>query len=126
MVCLIRTKQFMEIKCSYRQYHVQDNSDIAHQYVRMYCNTNKFTELPFCGPHSKPHSSRGLSKHYHFHIYTKLGNGLCAIIRIPCARVTCTSIPDKPWISGIPPDEQELYKTVTKCTYLPVLGSFNN
>ena len=33
---------------------------------------------------------------------------------------------DKPWISGIPSDEQERYKPVTKCTYWTVLGSFNN
>ena len=33
---------------------------------------------------------------------------------------------DKPCISGIPPDEQEHYKPVTKCNYWPVLGSFNN
>ena len=32
----------------------------------------------------------------------------------------------KPWISGIPPDEQERYKPVTKCTYCLVLGYFNN
>ena len=33
---------------------------------------------------------------------------------------------DKPWISGIQPDKQERYKTVTKCSYWPVLGSLNN
>ena len=33
---------------------------------------------------------------------------------------------DKLWIYGIPSDEQERYKPVTKCTYWPVLGSFNN
>ena len=33
---------------------------------------------------------------------------------------------DKPWIYGIPSDKQQLYKHVTKCTYLPVLGKFNN
>ena len=32
----------------------------------------------------------------------------------------------KPWISGTPSDKQERYKSVTKCTYWPVLGSFNN
>ena len=32
----------------------------------------------------------------------------------------------KPWISGIQPDAQERYKPVTKCTYWPVLGFFNN
>ena len=30
------------------------------------------------------------------------------------------------YIYGIPSDEKELYKTVTKCTYWKVLGSFNN
>ena len=33
---------------------------------------------------------------------------------------------DKPCISGIPSDEQERYKPVTKCTCWTVLGSFNN
>ena len=33
---------------------------------------------------------------------------------------------DKPWISGISSDKQERYKPVTKCTYWPVLGAFNN
>ena len=33
---------------------------------------------------------------------------------------------DKIWISGIPPDEQERYKTFTKCTYWPLLWQFNN
>ena len=32
----------------------------------------------------------------------------------------------KPWISDIPPDEQERYKPVTKCNYWPVLDSVNN
>ena len=33
---------------------------------------------------------------------------------------------DKAWIYGIPSDKKYHYKTVTKCTYWPVLGSFNN
>ena len=52
--------------------------------------------------------------------------GICTIFRIPCACVACTSMLYKPWISGIPPDEQEHYKSVIKCTYWPALGSFNN
>ena len=67
-----------------------------------------------------------MSKHYHFRFDTKLGNGVYEIRRISCACVACTSILDKPWISGIPSDEQERYKPVTKCTYWTVLGSFNN
>ena len=47
MVSLIRenTKRFMERKCTDRKYHAQDNADVSHQDVRMYCNTNKFLEL---------------------------------------------------------------------------------
>ena len=69
---------------------------------------------------------RGLIKHYHLLFYPKLGNDVCEISRIPCAYVACTSIIDKPWISGIPSDKQEHYKPVTKCTYCPGLGYFNN
>ena len=92
----------------------------------MYCNTNQFPELLFSGPHSKPHGTRGLSKHYHLRFDPKLGIGVHVIRRIPFACVACTLMLDKPWISGISSDTQKSYKPVTKCTYWPVLGSFNN
>ena len=92
----------------------------------MYFNTNQFPELSFSGPHSKPHGARGLNKHYRLRFDPKLGMGVCAIIRIPCACVACTSMQDKPWISGIPSDKQYFYKPVTKCTYWSVLGAFIN
>ena len=63
--------------------------------------------LPFCGSYSKPYDARGLGKHYNLRFDPKLGMGLCAILRIPCACVACISMPDKPWISGIPSDKQE-------------------
>ena len=129
MVSLIKenTKnRFMERKFTDRHYHVQDNADIEHQYVKMYCNTNQFPWLSFYGQHSKPHGKRGLSKHYYLSFDPKLGMGICEILRIPFSCVACTSILYKPCISGIPPHEQERYKPVTKCTYWPVLGSFKN
>ena len=92
----------------------------------MYCNKNQFPALLFCGPHYKPRGARGLSKHYHLRFDPKLGKGVCSIHHIPCACVACISMLDKPWISGIIPDEQERYKPVTKCTYWPVLCSFKN
>ena len=52
--------------------------------------------------------------------------GVCEIRRIPCACVACTSMLDKPWISGIPSEKWERYQQVFKCTYWPVLGAFNN
>ena len=94
--------------------------------VKMYCNTNQFPALPFCGPHSKPHGAWGLSKHYNLRFDPKLEMGVCAILRITYAFVDCTSILDKPWKSGISSDKKEHYKSVTKCTYWPVLGAFNN
>ena len=92
----------------------------------MYFNTNQFPVLPFCVPHYKSHGARGLSKHYYLHFDPKLGNGVCAILRKPYDCVPCTSMLNKTWISGIPQHEQDCYKPVTKCTYWPVLGSFNN
>ena len=86
----------MERKRTDIQYPVQDNADDAYKDVRMYCNTNQIPKLPFCGPHSKPHGKRGLSIHYYLRFYPKLGNGVCAIFRIPCACVACTSMIDKP------------------------------
>ena len=80
----------------------------------------------FCGPYSKYHDARGLSKNYHFSFYPKLGNGVCAIIRIPCACVACTSMLDEPWISCIQSKIQERYKPATNSTYWPILGPFNN
>ena len=80
----------MERKWTDRQYHVQDNADDSHQDVRMYCNKNKLPELSFCGPHSKPNGARGLSKNYNLCFDPKIGNDVCAIIRIPCACVVCT------------------------------------
>ena len=94
--------------------------------MKIYFNTNQFPSLPFCGPHPKPHGARGSSKHYHFRFDPKLGNDVFAIFRIPCYCVAFTSMLDKPRISGIPSDEQERYKPVTKCTYWTVLCYFNN
>ena len=116
----------MERKWTDRNYHVQDNAAVEHQDMKMYCKTSQLPALSFWGPHSKPHGKKGLSKHYHLCFDPKLGMGICAILRVSYACVACTSILDKPWISGIPPDEQVCYKPVTKCTYWPVLGSLKN
>ena len=43
-----------------REYHVQDNADVAHKDVKIYCDTNQFPVLPFCGSHPKSHGSRGV------------------------------------------------------------------
>ena len=83
-------KRFMEIKLTDRKYHLQYNADVAHQDMKMYCNTNQFPELLFFGPHSKPHGARGLSKHYHFRFDPKLGNGVCALFHISCDCTACT------------------------------------
>ena len=45
------------------EYHVQEDADVAHKYTKMFLNTNQFPSFTFCGPHTKPHGVRGLSKH---------------------------------------------------------------
>ena len=92
----------------------------------IYCNTNKFPALSFCGQYYKPHDARGLSKYYHFRFDPKLGMVICAIFRIPCSCVEYTLMLDKPWISGIPQYKQDIYKHLINCAYWPVLGPFNN
>ena len=108
------------------EFNVQDNSDVVHKDVKVYFDTNQFPALPFGSPHPKPHRSRGLSKHYHLCFDPKLGHGICAIFRIPCACVACTSMLDHPWISGTPLKKQSRYQPVTEFTYWPVLVSYNN
>ena len=69
----------MKRKWTERKYHDQDNSDVELKDVKMYCNTNQFPTLPFCGPHSKTHGSRGLVKHYYLRFDPKIGMGKCEI-----------------------------------------------
>ena len=92
-----------------REYHVQDNANVAHKYVKKYCDTNQLPALPFCGSHPKPQEERELSKNDHLRFFPKLGHGIFAIRRIPCDCVGCTSILDKPWIYGIPSTKQAHY-----------------
>ena len=92
----------------------------------MYCDTNQFPTLPFCGSNPKPHGSRVLGKHYHLRFDTNLGHGICAIFRIPCACVACTSILGQPWISGIQSKKQARYQPVINSTYWPVMGPYKN
>ena len=94
----------MERKRTDRQYHVEDNADVVHKDVKIYCNKNQnqLSSLQFFGSNSKSNGTRGLSKIFYLCFDPKLGNGVCAIFCILCACVTCTSILEKPWISGIP------------------------
>ena len=58
-------KRYRKIKWTYREYHVQDNANLAHKYFKFYCDINQLPTLPFCGSHPKLHGERGLGKHYH-------------------------------------------------------------
>ena len=57
-----------------RRYHVQDNADFEHQDAKIYCNTSQFPELLICGPYSKPHCARGVSKNYQLRFDPELGH----------------------------------------------------
>ena len=101
-------KRSSKRKCTDREYHVQDNANVAQKYVKIYCDTNKFPVLTFCGPHLKSHGARGLSKHYHLPFDPKLDHVICAILRIPCSCVACTSMIDKTCIYGTPSKKKAL------------------
>ena len=94
--------------------------------MAIYCDTNQFPKLPFCGSYTKPHWASGLSNHYHLRFDPKLFHGICEIRCITCACVTCKSILDKLWICGILSKKQARYQPVTNCTHWPVLGLYNN
>ena len=57
------SKRASKRKWAEREYHIQDIADVAHKYVKMYCDTNQLPSLPFFGTHTKPHVARRLSKH---------------------------------------------------------------
>ena len=71
-------------KWSHRGYHLQEEDDVEPKYFKMFLYTNKFPQLPFCGPRKKLHRIIGLSKHYYMQFDLKLGHGICAILIIPC------------------------------------------
>ena len=89
-------------KWTYREYHFKDNADVAHEDMKMYCDTNQFSAVQFGVLHPKHHGARGFINHYHLRFDPKLGHGIYEIRRIPCACAGCTSMLDKYWISGIP------------------------
>ena len=115
-----------KIKWTDTEYHVRDNADVAHKYVIMYCDTNQFPTFSFGGSHPKPHGARGFGKNYHLRFDPNIGHGICAICRIPCACVACTSMLDKPCMSSIQSTKQARYQPVVNCTYYPVMGPYNN
>ena len=68
-----KEKRSSKIKWTDIKYRVQDNADVSHKDVKMYCDTNQFLALPFHGPHPNPYRARGLDKHYNLHFDPKLG-----------------------------------------------------
>ena len=75
----------------------------------MSCNSTQLPALPFCVPHTKMHGVIGLIRHYHLLLEPKLRKGICAILRIPCERVACKEMLDKPWSPGLSHTKQPCY-----------------
>ena len=93
----------------------------------MFCNTNQFSSLSFCGPHTKPHGFRGFSKHFHMRFEKTVGNGICAIRRITCACDEFTYICyTNPGFLFWHQKQQPRYWPVTDWSYWSVIRSFNN
>ena len=99
---------------------------IKGYHVQYFVIQTSFRTFLFCGPHTKPHGVKGLSKNYNMIFDPQLGHSIFAIRLIPCVCVEFTSTLEKPGIPGFPPQQQPRYQPVTYCTYWPVLGSFKN
>ena len=84
-----------------------------------------FHHFHFCGPHTKPHGVRELSKHYYIQFDNKIGHNTLEISRIPYACSEYTFMIDKPWIRGLTSQQQPCYQPVIYLNHWPVLGSFN-
>ena len=67
-----------------------------------------------------------MGKYYHIRFDPNIGHGICAIRRIPCIFVACTSMLEKPLISGMQSTKKSRYQPVINCTYWLVLGPYNN
>ena len=92
----------------------------------MYCDNNQLPTLLFCASHPNPNGARGLGKHYHLRFDPSLGHGICAICRIIFACVACTSMIDKPWISGIQSIKLVHYQPIINFNYWQVLAPYND
>ena len=95
-------KKFQEKKWIYREYNMQKTTDVEHQDVQMYCTTNQFPTLSFCGSHKKTHGERILGKHYNMRFFTKIRHGTCVIRCIPCACTQCTPMIYETCYTGVP------------------------
>ena len=60
-----RKKRQRKLKLPEREYHVQEDADVAQKYVEMFCNKNQFPSFPFCVTHTKLHGVRGFRKNYY-------------------------------------------------------------
>ena len=65
----------IEWKWTDHEYHLQNKVDVNNADVKISCDITKFPELIFFGTKSKPHGVRGLRKHYHHLLETKMGHG---------------------------------------------------
>ena len=93
-------------KWTEREYNIWEDADVVHKNIKIFFNTSQFPSLRFCGPHTKPHGVRGLSKYYHIIFDTKLGQDTCEISQIPCVCVKYTPMLDKHWVTSFPPRDQ--------------------
>ena len=110
-----------------RHYFVQNKDDVKHSLVNMSWKNTLFPKLP--APESQPnvHGKHGVMTHYHFRVDPKLGEGKCAIRRIPCACAACIEQMQKHWDPKIKdPSEQPRYSPVQQCTYSSILGAYND
>ena len=76
----------------------------------------KFPRNPDAEEIFKMRGTNNIISCYHYRLYPKLGRGVCAIHRIPCACTDCVDQLAKYWLPNCDPSSQQRYAYVETIT----------
>ena len=108
-----------------KHYRIQKKENVLHKDIKMGWCSKHFPNIAVVEGKKKIRGSSTVLSHYHYRADPLLGEGKCAMRRIPCACLECTNQLSKPWIHGVSPSEQPRYSNVVGCKYHSVLGNYN-
>ena len=97
-----------------REYYLHDAKDQKYNQIHMKLNGLRKEKY------------HGLTAMYNVRTDPDLGIGKAAVHRIPCACDGCLEQLNKEWQKGIPPEDQERYKTSEKCKFHSILAGLND
>ena len=73
------------------RYHIQDIKNVQHKDININWDYWKFPWHPVAAEKFETRGRNTIIFNYHYRVYPKLGEGVCAIFRIPCACPACVA-----------------------------------